>query len=565
MLQVEPIQAFDGFGAGQAQSLYSPFKENFYSQGMHRSQFGVTPGWNIAADVDNGTLTHLVSNNWFAQGIFSGTGHIYAFDAGGRLYKTTLGSASWSEEHLSGVSSHGNGLIFDQKNRLLYANDQQLGMTSDGVTFTDNWKDLTLSTTDFRPMDTYEDWVVIGNANQVALLNVTDDSIATDALDFPSGFNVRCIKSGKNGILIGANFNNRGVLILWDAQSVRSIAPWIWRNRNIQSIVPTDSGWIVITQQEILLTDGYSVQPLVSKLPDNFINTISIINSVLPQGADILAGNLVFWGLSAQFNRQQGGLYILNPNSKLLEFVPVSNGCTNGVTGGAILFDNKNTTHLSYITSNPSKNYLGSLTNSNPSRAFLISEQLGQSDNEKVAEGVKLSFGVSPSQTTTPNLTFDVSVKICNARRNIFGWGVTNGSSAQPNLIQIDGSLSAGSSINKAQVGDEITILEGVNASQVRHVASIANQGTNTETWTLDSALPSDTEGSVHLNISPFKLAKKFSLSNISELKELYFDVQNRIKGKKFFVKILIENLPTGFLPELKSGQFIYDELGVKR
>jgi len=532
---------------------------------MQKSQFGISPRWSIIPDVDNGTLANLQLVNWFSQGNLSGTNYVYGFANDGRLYRAQLGSNVWSQERfISAPSSHGNGLIFDQKNRLLYANDQWLGMY-DGVNFTDLWKDFTLATTDFRQMDTYEDWVAIGNKNQLALLNVTDDSFNPNGLNLPSGFNIRCVKSGANGILIGANFNNRGVLILWQPNYIRSIAPWIWRNRTIQSVIPTDSGWIVITQGEIFFTNGYSVQPLVDKFPDNIGNTLTIINSVLPQGADIQGDKLIFWGQGAQFNRQKAGLYILNISSGLFEFVPVSNGVTFSVNGGAVFFDNNNFTHLAYTTPTPNKKFIGVLTNFNPSQALLISEQLGASGNEKVAEGVKLSYGISSHQTLTPNLTFDVSVKVCNARRNIFGWGVTNATSLSPNLLQVDGTLSAGSSINKAQTGDEVTILEGINAGQVRHIINIANQGTNTETWTLDSALPNDTEGSIHFNLSPFKLAEKFSLTNISELKELYFNVQNRIKGKKFLVKVLLENMPAGLMLELKDGQFIYDELALKK
>jgi hypothetical protein len=564
MIQVEPIQAFDGFGVGTWPGIYSNSKEYFHSQGMQRSQFGITPRWAISADVDQATLANLVLTNWFSQGVLGGTGYVYGYAADGRLYRATLGSLSWSQQRAVG-SSHGNGLIFDQTQRLLYCTDQYLGKSSDGTTFDDTWKDFVLTTTDFRPMDTYEDWVVIGNKNQVALLNVTDDSFNANALNLPSGFNIRCIKSGKNGILIAANFNNRGALILWDAFSTRSIAPWIWRNRTIQSIIPTDTGWIIITQQEIFMTDGYTIQPVLTRLPDNPTNSLSIVNSVLPQGADIIGGSLAFWGLEANFNRQQAGLYMLNLKSSLFEFVPVSNNCIYGVTGGAIFFDNNNATHLSYTTATPNKKFIGRLGNTNPTRASFITEQLGQSDDEKVAEGVKLTLGVSSAQTTTPNLTFDVSVKICNARRNIFGWGLTNGASTVADVLKIDGSLTAANGINKAQVGDEVTILEGVNAGQVRHINSIANQGTNTEAWTLDSVLPNNTESGIHFNVSPFKLAHKYSMSDVSELQELYFDIQNRIKGKKFLVKILLENMSDNLILELKGGQFIFDDLGVRR
>jgi hypothetical protein len=255
----------------------------------------------------------------------------------------------------------------------------------------------------------------------------------------------------------------------------------------------------------------------------------------------------------------------VNLDSGLYEFVPVSNNVTAGVTGGAVFFDNNNSVHLSYTTVTPSAKFIGQLINTNPSSAVHISEQLGQSGNEKVAEGVKWSLGISSHQTLTPAITFDISVKIANARRNLFGWGLTNAMSGSANLLQVDGSLSSGSGINKAQLGDEVTILEGINAGQVRHISNIANQGTNTETWTLNSALPNNTEGSIHFNVSPFKLAEKFSLSNISELKELFFNIQNRIKGKKFLVKTLIENMPAGLMLELKDGQFIYDELTLKK
>jgi len=568
MIQVEQLQAFNGFGTGVPSNVYGiATGEYFYSQGLQRTQFGVAPKFSISEEVNDSTLSNLQLVNWFAQGPFTNP-YVYGFASDGRLYRAQVPAGSWSQQRaVNSVSSHGNGLIFDQKNRLLYANDEFLGMTSDGSTFTDNWKDLTLSTTDFRPMDTYEDWVVIGNINQVALLNVTDDSFNANALNLPSGFNIRCIKSGINGILIGANFNNRGALILWDAFSTRSIAPWIWRNKNIRSIITTDSGWIVITQDEIFFTNGYSVQPIITDFPDYIINDQSILDVLLPQGADVRGNHLLFWGTSPRPNRQKGGFYRLDLKRNLFDFIPVANNVTtSALATGAIFLDSSNITHLSYTTTGTTNTkFIGRLNNSPAAHPYFISEQLGQSDNEKVAEAVKLSLGLSSYQTNTPDITLNIAVKIANARRNLFGWGRTNNTSAQANILNVDGTLASSSGINRAQAGDEVTILEGANAGQIRHITSIANQGTSTETWTLDSNLPSNTVSNITFNVSPFKLATVFSLSNISELKELFFDVQDKIKGKKFLIKILFENLPTGLIPELKGGQFIYDELGLKR
>ncbi|MGE0126677.1 MAG: hypothetical protein AB7U82_01135 [Blastocatellales bacterium] len=559
MLKVETFKNFGGFGTGGQPGEY------FYSQGMNKSQFGVVSGWKVAKVKDNADsgMSSLSLINFFTQGNFGSTNYVYGFDASGNLYRSTLGLGNWSlERTVNSVSSHGNGLLFDQKNRLLYRNDRYLGMTSDGSSFTDNWKDLgaSYSTTDLCQMDNYEDWVVIANLNAVAVLNVTDDSLNNVALNLPAGYKVRCVRAGRTGILIGLNFNNKGAVLLWEPNYTRSIAPWVWFNANIKAIIPSDEGWIVITSRGIYLTNGYTRTDILETLPDTRKNSGSILNNLLPQGAETVEQYLAFWG-GGSFNRNKAGLWLLDLNTKLFEFAPASNDVTYNVTGGAIFFDNNFTTHLSFTTNTPSKKIIGKLNNINPSHALLITEPLGQGGSTKVAEGVKLSFGLDTKQYETPVLTFDVSVKIANLTRNIWNYAQTRAASASANILKIDGTLFS----YHARVGDEVTVLEGVNAGQVRHILSVANAGLNTEEWTLDSALPSNTEINVYLSIAPFKLVKKYSFNNISELKELYFDVQNRIKGKKFLVEILLENLQSNLELELYEGQLIYDELSLKR
>jgi hypothetical protein len=131
----------------------------------------------------------------------------------------------------------------------------------------------------------------------------------------------------------------------------------------------------------------------------------------------------------------------------------------------------------------------------------------------------------------------------------------TNAASTVENKLKINGTIF------RAQVGDEVTVLTGANAGQIRHITAIANQGTSTEEWTLDSNLPNLTEDTAELNVMPFQLVKKHTVTNVSELKELFFNVKNRIKGKKYLLKILFENMTV--TPELHEVQFIYDDLGI--
>lgn len=628
MINAEPIANFGGFGSGGSPSEY------FYSQGMNKSRFGLVPGWNIAQGQTNSDLSTLGLINFFTQGLLNSVNNVVGVDENGYLYKSVGGTAPYSLFYKPGVATSGNGLIFDQKNRLLYFTQQYIGKsegadysagtiavtngnanvvgtgttftagmvgkqiliggtfytvqlftdathvtlntnyagsTASGLSytiftsFTDQYKDLGSAniTTGLRPADTYEDWVVFPVYNGFAALNVQDDSMSNPGITIPTGFSPAGVKAGRTGILLGFNFNNRGVVALWDpAQGVRSIAPWIWFNANVKCIVPvqTTGAWIVITSRGVYHTNGYAIETIVEGAPDDAANATSIFANVKPQGAEIIGKFLAFWGTNnANFNRNRDGLYLLNLETKAFEFAPVSNGCLRGVTGGAIFFDNGNKTHLSYATDNPLKKFIGSLQNSKPSSAFVITEQLGrQSPNSKAAEGVKLTVGVSTRITeSSPQITFSVTAKIYNFKRPLWCNAQTNALSGATNILNINGSLFTG-----AQVGDEVTIVEGVNAGQIRHITAIANQGTTSEQWTLDSALPNNTENTIYLSRAAFQVIKKQTVSNLTELRDLYFDIKNRIKGKKFLVKFLFENL-TGVTPEMHEGYFIYDDLGL--
>lgn len=632
MIQIQPIQNFNGFGSGGMPGEY------FYSQGMNKSRFGLVPGWTTGEQRSDSDLPTLGLGNFFSQGVLSGNSYVAMVDASGYIYREQIGFSSYSLFYRPGDNTSGNGLIFDQKNRLLYATQRYLGQcdpatTADyttgtiqvtngstavvgtGTTFaagmvgkmirvgtdnafyriavftdathitlasnytgtggsgqtytifsscTDQWKDFGSANaiTDPRQMDTYEDWVVIPNNNNFALLNVTDDSFNSAAFTLPSGFKARCCRSGRNGILLGANFNNRGVVMLWDAVSDRSIAPWIWFNANIKAIVPVQStgAWLVITSLGIYECNGYSIKPVFEQSLDDSVNESSILGTVSPQGAEILGKYLSFWGISGRTNRNKAGIYLFNLETATFEFAPVANGCLKGVNGGAIFFDNNNTIHLSYTTDNPAKKYIGFLSNTKPASAHYITEILGQGSNKKTAQGVKYDFGISSRiAETAPVLTFNASVKIYNFKRPLWAQAQTNGASATAITVRVNGSVFTG-----AQAGDEITILDGVNAGQIRHIASIASGGTSSETWTLDVALSNNTESGVNISVSPFQLIKKQTVTNLSEIRDLFFDIQNRITGKKYLLKVLIDGMTASTVtPEIYGGFFIYDDKGL--
>ncbi|SRR5579883_331901 len=391
MISVEPIQNFNGFGIGAQQGEY------YYSQGMNRTQFGLTPNWlaidEVTAGSGGGQIVGLGLINWFSATLNTVFGH----DANGIVYSAPTSNLAWANSYTPFHQSHGNGLIVDQTGRVLCAGDRYLSkwdgstaivntgnvtanngnanITGSGTTFTagmvgkqiaisgtlytisgftdathialgsnfsgtsgtypytiymgstEQWKDFgsTSTTTGLRQMVLYQDWVVITNLNNLALLNVNDDSFQSTALPLPSGYNAVSVAAGNNGLLVGVNVNARGAIFLWDAVSNGSISEWIWFNANIQAIVPTNEGYLgyyVITSRGIYLTNGYIVVPLYELMPDDRVNFSRIVGSLTPNSVSLVGNYLFFFG-GTGFNRQRQGIYIFNVQTKLFEFCPV--------------------------------------------------------------------------------------------------------------------------------------------------------------------------------------------------------------------------------------------------
>ena len=633
-IKIQTIKDFEGFGSGGGRGEY------YYSQGMKKSENGIKTGWKL---VDNGdsseddlpTLTDVIKT--YVQGKYGSSKSMFGLDVDGNIYYSLSGITPFSLLYRPSITvgSNNNGLVCDQKNRLIYAGSRYIGMydlsaeysagtvqvsngsnavVGTGTTFsagmvgkrfkiqgetafytvasytdathitltanysgtggsgneytifsawTDQWKDLGAEYAFAKPIELYEDWIFIGCGNKIVGINITDDSLNTEAFTLPDGFEIKTLKTNKNGVLIGASFGSKSALILWDGYSDRSIAPWIWINEILKSVVNYNGQWLVITTTQIHITNGYSIEVTKNAFPDSDYNrSSSSFYPHYPDGAAVIKDYLIIAGATGYVDRAKSGITILNLKNGLFEFIPFSNNVlynTTGLNGGAIgvFLDSFMTLHLSYRSSNPDKRYTCKLYETFNPHAYYISGSLGAGANDKIAEGVRLLLTPHLQETSTADITFDVSVKIYDYKRIIWAYQTTKSASTELNIFTVDGSLAT---YAKTQVGDEITILEGDNAGQVRHIVSIDGKGTDTEVWTLDSDLPNLTNQNVFITVCPFKLIRKYSFSNADSINDLYFDIKNKIRGKKFMVKVLFENLN---LPvEIHEIQFVYDDLG---
>lgn len=620
--------------------------EYFMSQNMSRTLTGFGLRWNISSKANSNTTSGLGKQLWFTQiGRLTGTNtDVFSLNDNNYIWKSELGLFTWALAYRPAVSGAGQGLLGDQKNRLLYATYRYLGMYDGGdnyttgsvsvtngsnavvgsgtswtadmvnkriiissqattwyrvaavadtthLTLTANftgatasglthaiyvgWHDGDANTTngsttwnakdfgaDISPTDTptqleiFEDVVLILRKNKVCRLN-SDDSFnaeASPAFEMPDKFIGRSISANKNGILMGFNFNSRGVLVLWDNYSTRSIAPWIWLNATVQAIIPYGSNWIVITSREVLLTNGYSTENIAYPL-DNIFNNTDF--NVLPQGAIIIKDWLIISNGQGRLSRGRTGIQVLNLKTKMWEYSPFLKE-QYGTEAGAIFNDSALSTHLSFRAATTSYTHIASLTAGGQLPAIYVTPPMGEGTNQKSAQGVKVEMGIDTTNATASNaFTFTIEVRLCNMKRPLFGY-------AQAKVLQtVSTELTVnGSTFPYAQVGDEVMIGQGVNVGEVRTITAITGKGTSTEVWTLDSALASMTEQNVFLVLSPFQKVGTKTLTNPTELNDILFPVKNSIAGSKYLVKVIISNVSGNSNPEIRSVSLIYDDLG---
>ncbi len=596
MLKLEYLNKFLGFGNEERGG-----GEYYFSQGMRKEGKGIETGWVIAMDENSSTITGgndtaagMKLFNWLDERDEADPNYVYAVDETGVVWKAKPGLITWGAQHTQAATSYGNGLIVDHSasQRVLYAQTRYLG-AYDGAFWLNTFKDFggNIEPNDTpRPLESYEDWIVCGNGSTVALLNITDDSWNASAFTLPPKFMVRDIKAGKNGILIGANYSNKGNLVLWDAGADRAIAPWIQTEGGINSIAKYNGIWIVSAGFKFLITDGYGILDEISP-PWKNIRGYSM-GPAYPSGMIIIGDYLLVNSSLNYRTKLRQGTYICNLKTRLWEFVPATTNTEIAVREtvrnielralfskdveqipsgiGASVWNLPGTIYNSYqetLLGGGTKDYIGNLSNGITPISFLIIDNVGKGNNKKTAEGLIIDFsfkGIGDSVFATPNWT--IKAKLYNFNRKLWDFAEVNLAGTAKDKIQVDGSIT---SRTHTQVGDEITVLQGINAGETKHIISIADIRTNTETWTLDSDLPDLIEDDVLINLCPFtKVGEKTINSDEIKDNRLYIPIRTKIVGRKFLVKLVFEttkNLSSqNTMPlHIENIGFIYNDLGI--
>ncbi len=574
MLKIETLDNLLGFGNSEKNGEY------YFSSGIQRKGKSVEESWWISQGATNTTVAGLTLGNWFAEMVVQGaTSTIFCAHNDGKIFQTPENLVnSWALAHTPATASHGNGLIVDQKNRLLYLQDRWLGMFDSATSvWNDSWKDLgwaLTNTADPRGADVFEEWVFMGGESTVVGLNTLDDSITSTAFTLPAGFKLRDLKCGSNGVLIGCNFSGKGVIILWDGLADRSTVPWIWLENEINSIAKADGIWIVSTGRKFLITNGYNIAETIDPPveDENFSGFSPKFGPSYPSGMNYRNRRLFFGNGSGDvdsynLSRERKGLYIYDLRTKLWEFTP---GLKWDQNIRSIFISTSARCWVSYnslVTGVGNSYYLGNLNQGTytTNKYFLITNPIGKGNTYKKAEGIVLDLQFSKFYwdiITNPSPGVTVKAKIANLTRQIWSRGQTNGASTSLNILKVDGTSATQ---NEAEVGDEVTVMQGSNAGETRIITAISNKDGANEAWTVESNFTHLTESTMYLSICPFKLiSTKVIDEDTIKKNRLFIPVKNVVMGKHFIIKIEIiraaasSGVPLG----LNAISLIYNDLG---
>lgn len=486
------------------------------------------------------------------------TSGIFIAGDAGKIMRIAVGSAIYYAR----IQTYTSGTVVVLNSAVSFATGQYTIQVL--RSWTDRWKDFgaTLGVTSEGynpsiPTETYEDTVLFGRGNVLTSLNTLTDTVTTDAVPaftLPSGFDILNIHKGANGILIASNFQRKGVLVLWDNFSDRSIAPWINLQDRIISVCKYNGGWLVITTREFFYTNGYSITSLIDSFLDS--KTTVFESSILPQTSLVIENDL-YCQLGVAYNgKRRHGLYKIDLDSKLAEYVPRYDNEQLSKRNLVLFYGAGNGTGKVYIGTNDSMDFLN--YDAEPDVATLITNPVGIGENYKYAEALKVNLGVSPSYyQSDQTFSFSITAKIYAMDRQMIRYASLKVAMTDLNKITINESTQ----IN-AEVGDEVEFWGGVNAGYSRNIISKTGAGTSTAVLTLDRDLPHlDSNTSNLIFFTPFKLIKTKTYTNIDEMPEVWFDIKNKVKGKKFMLKIDIEDATVPI--ELKPMLFMYDELGI--
>lgn len=364
------------------------------------------------------------------------------------------------------------------------------------------------------------------------ILNGDALAIVTSALAYTaehkaieSGWIARTGASNGDTIAIGCNKNNLGKIFFWDKHS-NGWNKKIILTRKILSITAYGNNYIYVSGNSLWITDGYSKR-LLSIFPGTHERDDIDIN---PNGMTIVENKVIINGGADNYNKAKMGIWIYDILKDEWAYSPYDPAAGTeksnyGISKGIAFLDN-NSNEILYSFKNSGYGWTNEYVLSEfqlasiSSRGTVIFNPIPLGKNARIKKiEVNLVQSLKDSNNASSK-SKTMTCKLSDCTRPLWRHQQANADSTNKSKIQVDGDVAGNAD---AQVGDEIFIQDGWNGHLRRRITAIANDGTNTEEWTLDIDLAELTKDNTTIIVMPFQLYGMDEKTITDETKMLEF------------------------------------------
>jgi hypothetical protein len=385
-----------------------------------------------------------------------------------------------------------------------------------------------------KQMRQYGTQYLFCNGNYIGAISADESTVDETYKQLPAKHQALAMDTNNEKILVSADFNGQGVLLLWDGSSNG------WNNilnvdKPITALVSYKHGWIYVSSGTVYFTDGYQTQRIYSLNTDNKGSN----NSIEPVGhnALVLYEDMLYIATQDDdLNFNQRGVYALdlnNPNNGFTLIRIDDEGRLNAYPFSLALtsdsFSGRRTLEVS-STGTVSRVRHGTTGGTYYDKSMIIGIVLPE-PIKITGIGLNLSrFIKTYSNDSTTQKTRQVQVSIGDGKRGLI-------SIAQGTLPTTTSSVITTSTWRNNEVGDQIYIRDNDRYFGERtFITAISGND-----FTLSPALSGTYDGTVNFRIIRVKKLDKLTVSD-DELSEevMFYNPNTGILSNKIYVEIVL-------------------------
>ena len=393
----------------------------------------------------------------------------------------------------------------------------------------------------------YANEIFFTNGNYIGSISASDRTLPNDEStvyktrkQLPVKHQAIAISVNNAKVLVSANYNGKGALLLWDGAS----DGWnniLKVNSPVIAITEHQSGWIFILDDTLYFTDGFQLQVMYKLNQNNRISSLKL-NPYSHNGLAIADNILYCSGTGSDINLTESGVYAIdldNVNNGFTLIKQIYKTKENGTPISVFVNNRFSGSKSIEVGGSGFINYLAPTSFGATYRDKSLIMAISLPEETKISGiGLNLSRDVFRynDDTNTTEYSRDVQVAVGDGKRGLIDLVFTNTIGAPTTTFIVDGRRFL-----NTEIGDEFIIndTEEVTDTERSFITDISNKGGSGETWTIDPALSTTHKDGTTIKMVRVKKFGRKTITNRELNKEILFFPETGLYTNKIYLEIV--------------------------